>query len=587
MFNISRSIYWKITLPFIIVVLAGMALLGFYMVNSIKNIQINNLKGYLLNEALMAGDVSRSDFTATDGEGLETLAKMIGSDINARVTFIATDGTVLGDTNQDPASMGNYSSRPEVIAAIQSGTGEATRRSAILGDNTMYAAVPVKDNGNIVGVVRVSLPLTEIERSVNSVAAAVAGGTALATLVVIIAAALITRMITRPVRRMTKAADEISMGKLGGTITVTTDDEIGRLGHAFNEMSAGLKTIIAEVNKERNKLDTVLNGITDGVMMTDPEGMILLVNPAVENLFDINKEKVINKSVIEAFQDHEIDNVVGSCLKTHKEHNAQLSLISGRFLRIIAVPVSSGESIGALVVFQDLTELRSLQTMRREFIGNISHELRTPLAGIKAIVDTLRDGAINDRKNAMKFLDRLDVEVDGMTQMVNELTELSRIETGSTNFKFEPSNLNMLVDEVVRRLSHLAERKQINIIKAPAKELPLVPADKERIKQVVVNILHNAIKFTPAGGSITISTEYTVDSVLIHISDTGAGIASADLPHIFERFFKADKSRSSGGTGLGLAIAKHIIQTHNGKIWAHSEPGKGSTFSFSLPLERH
>lgn len=571
-------------MPFIVLVLATMCVLGFYTVNTIRNVQINHLKAQLSNEAIMAAEAGKQDFTNVDQmSGLDALAKKIGNEIHARITFISPDGTVLGDTDEDPATMGNYAGHSEVIAALQSGT-TATSQSATVRDNTMYVAVPVNDNGVILGVARAAVPLTEIESSVNSIVATIAGSTALATLVVIIAAALITRMITRPVRRITKAADEIAKGELGGQITVTTDDEIGRLGHSFNEMSAGLKTIMAAVNEERNKLNTVLSGITDGVMMTDSKRTIMLVNPAVENLFSIKKEKVINKPVIEAFQDHEIDEMVKACLKTHKEHAAQLGSLKGRFLRVIATPVSSAGSSGVLVLFQDLTELRSLQTMRREFVGNISHELRTPLAGIKAIVDTLRDGAIDERETTAKFLDRLDIEVDGMTQMVNELTELSRIETGKNNFKYEQVNLNLLVEEVVQRLSHLAERKQITIMNEADKELPLVPADKERIIQVVVNILHNAIKFTPSGGRIIISTGRNTDSVLVHVNDTGTGITSDDLPHIFERFFKADKSRSSSGTGLGLAIAKHIIQNHNGKIWARSEPGKGSTFSFSLPL---
>jgi two-component system phosphate regulon sensor histidine kinase PhoR len=272
------------------------------------------------------------------------------------------------------------------------------------------------------------------------------------------------------------------------------------------------------------------------------------------------------------------------CLDTVHEQNAQVDSTTGRFIRAIAVPITTGSTTGALVLFQDLTELRSLQTMRREFVGNISHELRTPLAAIKAIVDTLRDGAINDQEAATDFLNRLEVEVDGMTQMVAELIELSRIETGKINLKLESVNLNLLSKEVIARLSPQADRKQVSLSAELFPDLPDVSADKERTRQVILNIVHNAIKFTPPGGRIVVSTELDGQSIMTQVSDTGIGISKQDLPHIFERFFKADKSRATSGSGLGLAIAKHIVQAHGGSVWVQSEQGKGSTFGFNLPL---
>ncbi len=316
-----------------------------------------------------------------------------------------------------------------------------------------------------------------------------------------------------------------------------------------------------------------------------PQAKIVLANPAAEKLFKFKQSQIIDKPLIEAIPDHEIDSLAKKCLSTASEQSAQIDSMNGRFLRVISVPITTGEIKGALILFQDLTEIRSLQTMRREFVGNISHELRTPLAAIKAIVDTLRDGAIDDRVAATDFLDRLDIEVDGMTQMVNELIELSRIETGKIKLKLEPVNLNTLAEEVITRLTPQADRHQISISTKLYSDLPLVQADRERIQQVMVNILHNAIKFTPSGGKIEVSTGLDGQTVITQVSDTGIGISQEDLPHIFERFFKADKSRSSGGTGLGLAIAKHTVQIHGGNVWVRSELGKGSTFGFSLPLQ--
>ncbi len=580
-----RSIYWKITIPLIALVLLTMGILGFYMINSTRNTQISHLESQLVDEAKLVANISMPSFVdPAKNEELDTVAKRIGNEIGTRITLITISGIVLGDTDQDPLTMENHATRPEVVAALASGVGQATRYSATLHENMMYLAVPVTDQGKVLGIARVALPLTIVESSVNSTVTTIVWAIAIAALLVIIATALLARMITRPVRQITRAAEGIAAGKLEQQIPIRTNDEIGRLGRAFNEMSSNVKNTMAAISGERGRLVAVLSSLSDGVVMTDSQGGVVLDNPSAERLFNFKEMTATGKPLIESIHDHDIDNVVKKCLDTAHEQSAQVESTAGRFIRVIAVPITTGNTTGALVLFQDLTELRSLQTMRREFVGNISHELRTPLAAIKAIVDTLRDGAINEKEAAVDFLNRLDFEVDGMTQMVAELIELSRIETGKIKLKLEPVKLNLLVEEVIARLSPQAERKQVSLAAELSPELPDVPADKERIRQVILNIVHNAIKFTPAGGRVVVSTKLDGQSVVTWVSDTGIGISKEDLPHIFERFFKADKSRSTSGTGLGLAIAKHSVQTHGGSVWVQSEQGKGSTFGFNLPL---
>ena len=395
---------------------------------------------------------------------------------------------------------------------------------------------------------------------------------------------LITRMITRPIRQITKAADGIAAGNLDQQILIITNDEIGRLAHAFNEMSHNLQTTMASIVDERSNLASVLSNLTDGVVMTDSEESILLVNSAAEHLFDFQEKNVIGHTLIEVLHDYEIDEVVKKSINSGHEQNAQLES-AGRFLRMIAVPISPGKSSATLVLFQDLTELRNLQTMRRELIGNISHDLKTPIAGIKAMVETLQDGAINDKKAAMDFLTRIDGEVNRLTQMVSEITELSRIESGKAELKKEPININVLIQEVVAQMNPLADSVPIIITTSFNPSLPIVKVDKDRIRQTLINLVHNAIKFNHAGGKIVISTNYDTMSLFVNVADTGTGISKEDLPHIFERFYKADKSRAKGSSGLGLAIAKHTIQAHGGNISVKSEQGKGSVFSFNLPID--
>jgi two-component system phosphate regulon sensor histidine kinase PhoR len=582
----ARSIYWKITLPFILLFVVGMGILGFYMVNATRDTQINLLESQLANEARLVAEISAPALADPGKQSdIDVIAKTTGKEIQARVTLIAKDGTVLGDTDDDPLAMENHATRPEVVSALSSGLGQSIRYSATLHESMMYVAVPVMNQGKIMGISRVALPLTTVQSSINSTVTIVVSVIAIVAILVILAAALLGRMITRPVRQITRAAEGIAAGKLDQQIPIRTSDEIGRLGRAFNEMSASLKNTMATIMDERGKLVTVLSSLTDGVMMTDSEEKIILANPSAERLFNFKEAKVTGHPLIEAVQDYEIDDVVKKCLQTATEQTIQLDSVTGRFIRVIVVPITAGSSTASLILFQDLTELRNLQTMRRELIGNISHELRTPIAGIKIMVETLRGSAIDDKKETKTLLTRIDSEVDRLTQMVSELTELSRIETGRAKLSLTPLNLNLLVKEVVAQMNSLARKQQITISTALAKDLPVVEADEERIRQTLINLVHNAIKFNHPGGRVAISTGADSESAIVNVTDTGIGISGEDLPHVFERFYKADKARSKDGSGLGLAIAKHTVEAHGGNIRAQSEEGKGSTFSFSLPLK--
>jgi two-component system phosphate regulon sensor histidine kinase PhoR len=561
-----------------------MGFLGVYITSSARNTQINHLKLQLVNEAELVANISASSFADPAQQvNLNVVAQTIGAEINTRITFIALDGTVLGDNDQTAASMENHATRPEVQAALAGNIGQDTRYSTTLREYMMYAAVPVLSQGQKIGVARVALPLTTVESSVNSEVLTIITAVVIAAILFILIAALIARMITKPVRQITKAAVGITAGNLGQQIEIRTNDEIGRLAHAFNEMSQNLKTTIAAIVDERGNLATVLTNLTDGVVMTDAEEKLLLTNPAAERLFNFKKENVNGHPLIEAVHDYEIDEIVKKCLSTTHEQTAQLET-NGRFIRVIAVPITTGRSYSTLVLFQDLTELRNLQTMRRELIGNISHDLRTPIAGIKAMVETLQDTAIDDKQVAWDFLTRINGEVDRLTQMVTELTELSHIETGKAELRRVPTNLNYLIEEVVGQMRPQAESKPVTITTDFNSNLPVIKVDKDRIRQTLTNLVHNAIKFNNPGGKVTITTTFDNESAIVSMSDTGIGISKEDLPHIFERFYKADKARSQGGSGLGLAIAKHTIQAHGGSISVKSEEGKGTTITFDLPL---
>jgi len=580
-----RSIQWRITFSFVLLIVVSMSILGFYLTNSTRNSQLDNLRTQLENEAIITAEASLPSLLSTDeNDILDALAKRLGEQTDTRITIIAVDGTVLGDSEEDPANMENHANRPEIKDALNTGFGESTRFSITLGQKMMYVAVPISNQGEVLGIARVSLPLTTVENLVNRVTVSIVVAMVVAALLVILAAWLIARITTRPIRELTIASRKISSGELNQKIAIETKDEVGKLAQAFNEMSTELKEMVDTISGDRARLATILDNMTDGVIMTDIEGNISLANNAARKLFNVKNET--GKPLIEVVRDHEMDEVLKLCLEKAETQAVQYeSGTSKKYLRAIAVPIYEDELSGVLLLLQDLTELRNLQTTRRELIGNISHEFRTPLAGIKVMAETLRDGTIDDKETAKDFLVRIDDEVERLTQIVAELTELSRIETGQAELKLEPVNLNLLIDEVIARLSPQVERQQLIIDKKLAADLPSVQADKERIRQTIINLIHNAIKFTDPDGKITVATRVRSGSVVVDISDTGIGISRGDLPHVFERFYKGDKARSGGGTGMGLAIAKHVVEAHGGSIWVQSEEGRGSTFSFSLPIQ--
>ncbi len=578
-----NSLYWKITIPFVLIVMVGMGILGYYTVYTTRNAQLNELRSYLIDEAMLVADASQSDFISSNESSLDALAKTIGQQITARITFIYRDGLVAGDSWENPATLENHANRPEVIQALASGVGVSTRHSTTSGETMMYAAVPVFSNGEAIGVARVALSTTAVEATVGQATQTIIITSLAVALLIVLLTAFVTRHITLPLSRISLGTEAVARGDLSQKVFIDTNDELGKLGRAFNDMASRLSHTTTLANTEKHRLGVVLNNMADGIILIGSDSRVLLANPVAEQLFSFSLKESRGRSIIEVVHDHEVDALYKKCLASGNEETSEVEN-GNHYIRVIVSPLPSDQPGGALLLLQDLTQLRTFQTMRQEFVANVSHELRTPLAGIKAIVEILHDGALEDKNVAVDFLNRVDIEVDKLTQMVNELMELSRIETGRVKLELKPTDINLLLQEAVKRFAPQAERQKLAITAQLEPELPRVQADSPRLMQVINNILHNAIKFTPIGGRITVSSHLEKRHIIVSITDTGIGISEPDLLHIFERFYKADRSRASIGTGLGLAIAKHIVQAHEGQIWAESQPGKGTTFNFSLPL---
>jgi two-component system phosphate regulon sensor histidine kinase PhoR len=353
------------------------------------------------------------------------------------------------------------------------------------------------------------------------------------------------------------------------------------LSNAVRNLALAQQSQLANLEDQRARLADVLDQMTDGVLIVDPEGQVVLTNPAARRLFNV--KNLAGRSVAEVLRHHQLVEIWQHCCETGKAQNESIELPARRqFLQLNAIPDRLIPG-GSLLFVQDLTRLRRLETVRRDFISNLSHELRTPLASLKALTETLNEGALEDPPAARRFLGRMETEVDALTQMTNELLELTRIESGQVPLDLKPVAPTRLLHSASDRMKLQAERVGLTIeIQLPA-HLPLVLADAPRLEQVLVNLIHNAVKFTPPGGKINLTAEQDERYIRFGVQDTGAGIPPEMLPRIFERFYKADRARSSGGTGLGLSIARHLVEAHGGKIWAESQEGQGSYFYFTLP----
>ena len=580
-----RSLRWRIVFPYVVLILLTMLGLGIYLSNFVHQAYIADLQSKLTDEARMVGDVIKPDLElGLPSPNLDTQAKHWASVLEARVTIIAPDGTVWGESHEDRSQMSNHSDRPEVIQALANGVGNSMRFSQTLGVEMMYSAVAVEQGSQVLALVRVALPLSNVATDIASLQRVLIAATLLATILALLLAILIAGRISSPIRQLTQSVLQLAPRKIVELPIPPEKDEISQLAQTFNTMSVRLNDQISDLKTERATFEAVLQKMTDGVLIVDEQGLVQLVNPAAEKMFNLSSGHTVGKPLIEVVRHHQPAEMWQRCQATGEPQRVDFEVGHRLSLQGIATSLSPAISGSTLLLFQDLSRQRQIESMRRDFISNVSHELRTPLAALKALTETLQSGALEDPPAAHRFLQQMETEVDSLSLMINELLELSRIESGRVPLNLASTRPIDILTPAYERLSLQAERAGLTFNLECSTDLPPVLADATRIQQVLVNLLHNAIKFTPSDGKVTVSAIQQGQAVRFAVADSGIGIDSDDLPRIFERFYKVDRSRATSGTGLGLAIARHLVEAHDGRIWVESEVGRGSTFYFTLPL---
>jgi two-component system phosphate regulon sensor histidine kinase PhoR len=585
-----KRIFWQIYPSYLVIALLSLVAVFLLSSAAISRFYHRQTAESLNVQALFAEEQVRDRFDAEHMDDLSRISERFGEKSSARITFILPDGTVAGDSDKAHAEMGNHRDRPEIQAALAGHTGRSVRYSNTLRKNMMYVAVPVLRDGQVLGVVRTSMPLTELNQVIGAVQHRIIFGGLIILVLAALFSLLISRRIAHPLERIKRGAELFAQGDFSHRLPHLGSTEIGSLADTMNQMAAQLEERLQSVIKERNQREAVLSSMVEGVLAVDTDGHIISFNKAAARFFHVfQPDTAPGRSIEEVFRNVRLQAFVAEVLEGQETRECELTVqnnktyyLQARGTNLLGV---QGERIGAVVVFNDVSRLRRLENLRRDFVANVSHELKTPITSIKGFVETLLDGAMNDPAEAERFLRIVVKHADRLNAIIEDLLMLSRLEQeGKEGMDMQAVKLSRLMNAAVEVCAQRAAEKGITVNVECPNELSAV-VNPPLIEQALINLIGNAVKYSLDGKTVTIAARAADGDVLLTVQDQGFGIEEKHLDRLFERFYRIDKGRSrqEGGTGLGLAIVKHIAQAHGGRVEVQSTFGQGSTFSLFLP----
>jgi two-component system phosphate regulon sensor histidine kinase PhoR len=589
-----RRLIWQLYPSYLLVVLISLLATGWYASSAMHRFYISQIRENLYHEAQLLIDQFVPLLDPINTEAVDTLCKSRGRLIPQRITVILPDGVVIGDSKSDPAKMENHGDRLEIQGALRGEPASATRFSATLDQQMLYMAIPIRDQaGNRQknqGVIRVSIATSAMDMSLRELRVRLIWGGLIIALLASVVCLVISRRISLPIETMRQGAARFAAGNLAHRLNTPSTVELAALAEAMNQMANDLENRIQAVIRQRNEFQAVLSSMMEGVIALDHEERILHCNQTALGMFSQLLEHVRGRSIQEIIRNRDLHDMLRETVAKGTKTEGDIILLrpAGRVMNVHCTPLLDADEtrIGALVVMNDVTQLRRLENMRSDFAANVSHEIKTPLTAIQGFVETLHHGNVDDPEEASRFLGIIHRHVLRLVDIIDDLMKLSRLEQDDEGkqLNIEPGRVRNMIADAVQMCGKKAADKRIDL-KIHCDDDLSVNMDAALMEQAVVNLLDNAIKYSPENSRIDISAERDGDNIIMHFKDQGIGIAARHLSRLFERFYRVDKARSRklGGTGLGLAIVKHIVQAHGGQVGVESVQGTGSTFTILIP----
>jgi two-component system, OmpR family, phosphate regulon sensor histidine kinase PhoR len=591
-----NSVRWRMIVYYLAVIAVIVIMMGAFFIWFVNYFYMQGLRENLYIQArLTAGLVEQMSESGALPEEIDAMSKRLGDELDLRLTYIDSDGFVIADSSENPALMDNHLDRPEVMEALRGDRGEAVRYSVTLDQDMYYLAVPANrtgdqgEDGGTGAVVRLALPLVRIDQAVFNLKLFIVGALLIASLVALAAAILLSEKITGPIRRISNASKAMAGGDYTPVLQVSGRDEIADLAGNIKDLGIALRKKIDQVLFEKNRLETVISSMGSGIILTDRDLNIELINPAAENLFDVKQAEVSGKQLQAAIRDYSLNESLKAIRQDGRARLIELNLYYPRPVvaeaHLFPVTGADKKMLGTLLVFYEVTHLRSIEKMRSDFVANVSHEMRTPLTAVLGYTETILHEDLT-REQLLDFMQIIDREANRLSRLLDDLLDLAKIENEKEFIKKKAVDLPLLIREAVQRVEDLLQvKKDILAVDLPDQDL-LIEGNAEWLRQGLVNIIENSVRHGRKEGIVTIKLIEEDANAVVEIGDDGPGIPEADLPYVFERFYRVDKARSrkSGGTGLGLAIVKHILEAHGSIYTLESREGEGTLFRFTLPL---
>ncbi len=584
-----RRILWQLYPSYLVITIVAILTVSWLASNSFRKLYLNQTISDLSARSAFVQPLAEDRISPPDTSYLQALCRELGHQTNTQMAFADLRGRILADSRNAVKSSENLLGLSDFGEALQGRIGTSVRLD--LSDNAshLFVSAPIKRGTEIVGIVRMSYPIAAIDEALSSLRITVVVSVVMTALLAALVTLLVARRIGRPLEEVKRGAERFAAGELDYKLPVPEYEEIGGLASAMNRMAEQLHERIRTVVAQRNEQEAILAGMTEGILVVDPNDRLVIVNQVAADLFEIDIAAARGQLLQQAVRIPVLHKFVGDILTLRRALSGEVILYRGTetFLQTHGNVLRGerGEITGVLVVLHDVTQLRKLEGMRRDFVANVSHELKTPITSIKGYVETLLDAPAGP-EDTRRFLDVIMRQADRLNAIIDDLLSLSRIEQGAerAEIALEDGNIEAVIRNSVVGIEKLAQAKHIHVALSCGADI-LAHINAPLLEQAIVNLIDNAIKYSPEGSKVAVSSRQTATETTISVTDTGPGIAKEHLPRIFERFFRVDKSRSreAGGTGLGLAIVKHIVLAHGGTISVKSELGAGSTFTIHLP----